>query len=224
MLFLVTCLLPLIFATAACCWLLHLLVCSHCSTLLTLMHAPLAPLLACLRPTDRPTDSLGAETHIVEITLPPGARVRAQTGAMLFMSPGVDMQTNLSGGDSWLDKLKNIGKRMLTGSSVFLTDFSFPAEGWTAPPGSVGHVTLGAAHPSKIIPLDLAQFASNSLVCAKNTLLAASPEVEIDMNTDSAFSTGFFSGQGFVLQQLKGKDVVLLQVGGGLGEGGIREV
>ena len=57
----------------------------------------------------------GDDMQLVEITLDPGEIIQAETGAMLYMSDGVEMKTSTGGG-----LLKGL-KRALAGESFFVT-------------------------------------------------------------------------------------------------------
>lgn len=89
-----------------------------------------------------------------------------------------------------------------------MSDFSYPSD-----KAGVGHVTLGASYPSKIIPLHL-QDSNGTLVCSKNSLLCAGTDINIEMAFSQKLTTGIFGGEGFVLQKLTGDDYVLLKVNG----------
>ena len=77
--------------------------------------------------------------QIVEVELDPGEGVRAEAGAMMYMDPGIDMQTNTGGG-----AFKGF-KRMLTGESFFITNFIYQGSGRA-------HVAFGAPYPGRWSP------------------------------------------------------------------------
>lgn len=84
----------------------------------------------------------GDDMQLVEIELDPGEGVRAEAGAMMYMGPGIEMQTSTGGG-----MFKGF-KRMITGESFFITTFLHNGAGKS-------HVAFAAPYPGKIIPLDL---------------------------------------------------------------------
>lgn len=143
---------------------------------------------------------LGNETHAVQIHLDPGQAVRAEAGSLAFMSDGVTMDTNLVGG------LGGSLRRMMTGSSLMLTDFTYNGEG-------SGRVVFSPEHPSKIIPLRLSEHAGQ-IICAKDSYLCAEPGLELDIEFVKKFSFGFFGGEGFILQKITGDGLLLLKGGG----------
>jgi len=144
----------------------------------------------------------GNESQIVTVALEPGQVLRAESGAMMYMTDGVTMNTTTGGGVS------EGFKRMLTGQNIFISDYSY--EG---PPRSKGHVALGTDFPSKLMRLNIEEYGGK-LVCQKGALLCASHTVNIEMEFSKNFSTGFFGGEGFVLQGLTGEGDVFLKAGG----------
>lgn len=101
----------------------------------------------------------GFESQIVTISLEPGQVLRAESGAMMYMTDGVTMNTTAGGGLS--DGLK----RMMTGQNFFISDYTYEGE-----PGTNGVVALGTDFPSKIIRLNVEEYGGK-LVCQKGALL-----------------------------------------------------
>lgn len=158
------------------------------------------------RPIDFDVNSKieGAESQIVTIALEPGQVLRAESGAMMYMTQGVHMNTTTGGG------LTDGFKRMLTGQNFFISDFSYEGD-----PGTTGYVALGTDFPSKIVRLSLDEYGGK-VVCQQGALLCASHTVDIEMEFTKSFSGGFFGGEGFVLQALTGEGDVFLKAGGTL--------
>jgi uncharacterized protein (TIGR00266 family) len=148
----------------------------------------------------------GEESQIVTVHLEPGQVLRAESGAMLYMTEGVEMDTHLSGASSAFS-------RMLTGQNVFLTDFKFNPSAAANKNRPVGTIALGTDFPSKILRLDLNDYGG-SLICQRGAFLASNPDVQIEMAFTKSFTSGFFGGQGFILQRLSGDGDVLVKAGG----------
>jgi uncharacterized protein (TIGR00266 family) len=146
----------------------------------------------------------GNESQILTVALEPGQVLRAESGAMMYMTDGVQMNTTSGGG------LSSGFQRMLTGQNFFISDYSYEGE-----PGTVGHVALGTDFPSKIVRLNLEEYGGK-IVCQKGALLCASHTVDIQMEYSKNMSTGFFGGEGFVLQGLSGEGDVFVKAGGTL--------
>jgi uncharacterized protein (AIM24 family) len=146
----------------------------------------------------------GNESQIVTVQLEPGQVLRAESGAMMYMTDKVTMNTTAGGG------LSTGFQRMLTGQNFFISDYTYEGE-----PGTTGTVALGTDFPSKIVRLNVQEYGGK-LVCQKAALLCASHTVDIEMEFSKNFSTGFFGGEGFVLQALTGEGDVFLKAGGTL--------
>ena len=101
----------------------------------------------------------GYESQIVTISLEPGQVLRAESGAMMYMTDGVTMNTTTGGG------LSDGFKRMMTGQNFFISDYTYEGE-----KGTSGVVALGTDFPSKIIRLNVEEYGGK-LVCQKGALL-----------------------------------------------------
>src|SRR5215510_5540203 len=70
----------------------------------------------------------GEELQFVEIELDPNETAIAESGAMMMMEDGIQMQTIFGDGSQqqsgFLGKLMSAGKRILTGESLFMTAFT----------------------------------------------------------------------------------------------------
>jgi uncharacterized protein (TIGR00266 family) len=142
----------------------------------------------------------GNESQIVTITLQPGQVLRAESGAMMYMTDGVVMETTTGGG------LSSGFQRMLTGQNFFISDYRYEGD-------STGTVALGTDFPSKIIRLNVSEYGGK-LICQKGALLCASHTIDVTMEYSKNFTTGFFGGEGFILQGLTGEGDVFLKGGG----------
>ena len=76
--------------------------------------------------------------------------------------------------------------------------------------------------PSKIVRLNVNEYGGK-LVCQKGALLCASHTIDIHMEYSKNLSTGFFGGEGFILQGLTGEGEVFLKAGGTLIRRDLRE-
>lgn len=144
----------------------------------------------------------GNESQILSVTLEPGQVLRAESGAMMYMTEGVQMNTTTGGG------LSSSFQRMLTGQNFFISDYTYEGN-------DVGYVALGTDFPSKIVRLNVQEYGGK-IVCQKGALLCASHTVDIQMEFSKNFTTGFFGGEGFVLQGLTGEGDVFVKAGGTL--------
>ncbi len=152
----------------------------------------------------------GDDMQIVEIELDPGETVIAEAGAMNYMEDGIDFEAKMGDGSKLVgglfDSLLHVGKRVLTGESIFMTHFTNQGQGKK-------RVAFAAPYPGKIIPLEMAQFGEE-LICQKDAFLCAALGTSIDIAFQRKLGTGFFGGEGFILQRLRGDGKAFIHVGG----------
>ena len=153
---------------------------------------------------------LGNDMQIVEVELDPAETVIAEAGAMNYMEDGITFEAKMGDGsradDGILGKLMSAGKRVLTGESLFLTHFTNTGSGKK-------RVSFAAPYPGKIIAYDMAR-AEGELLCQKDAFLAAALGTDVGIAFTKRLGTGFFGGEGFILQRLRGDGMVFLHAGG----------
>lgn len=153
---------------------------------------------------------IGHAMQMVEVELDQGETVIAEAGAMNYMEDGINFETKMGDGSDVnqgiMGKLFSAGKRALTGESVFLTHFTNQAYGKK-------RVAFAAPFPGSIIPVDLAQIGGQ-ITCQKDSFLCAALGTKIDIAFNKRLGSGFFGGEGFILQSLHGDGKAFLHAGG----------
>lgn len=152
----------------------------------------------------------GDDLQLVEIELDPGETVIAEAGAMNYMEDGIGFETKMGDGSSpnegFMGKLLNVGKRVLTGESIFMTHFTHRGQGKK-------RVAFAAPYPGKIVPVNLGEVGTD-LVCQKDSFLCAAMGTKLSIAFQRRLGTGLFGGEGFILQRLSGDGMVFLHAGG----------
>ena len=150
----------------------------------------------------------GHEMQFVEIELDPGESCVAEAGVMMFKDAAVDMQTVFGDGgeQNLLGKLWRGAKRVLSGTSLFMTQFTHQGQG-------KARVAFAAPYPGRIIPLRLDQLGGE-LLCQRDSFLAGARGVSIDVGIQKKIMTGLFGGEGFIMQRLTGDGWVFAHAGG----------
>jgi len=133
----------------------------------------------------------------VTITLGMGESIVTQAGAMSWMSDGIEMQTNARGG-----LLGGLG-RVLAGESIFLVSYTSVRENT--------HITMASTFVGNIMPVYISP--GQELICQKNSFLCAQEGVDLSLAFGRA-KTGFFGGEGFVMQRLSGSGLAFLELDG----------
>jgi uncharacterized protein (TIGR00266 family) len=152
----------------------------------------------------------GDDLQFVEIELDPRESVIAEAGAMMYMDAAIVMDTIFGDGvernDGLMGKLMGAGKRMITGESLFMTQF-------TNRGSDKQRVAFAAPYPGKIIPVDLTAF-NGRLVCQKDAFLCSAKGIAIDIAFQKRIGVGFFGGEGFIMEKLEGDGLAFLNAGG----------
>lgn len=127
---------------------------------------------------------------VARMLMEPGDSVRAESGAMVSMSPTITMDSKMQGG---------IGKalgRMFGGESMFQTTF-------TATNGP-GELLLAPSLIGDIVGLNL---AGQSLMVTSGCYLAGDTDLQIETK---ASVKSFFSGEGLFMMRVSGTGLLLL--------------
>jgi len=155
---------------------------------------------------------LGSEMQFVEVELDPGESAVAEAGSMMYMTPGIQMETVFGDGSHQQQRsgvmgaLLGAGKRLLTGESLFITVFTNQGSGKQ-------QVAFAAPYPGKILAMDLKQLGG-TLICQKDSFLCAARGVSIGIAFQRKIGVGLFGGEGFIMQRLEGDGLTFCHAGG----------
>ena len=152
----------------------------------------------------------GNDMQVVEVELDRGETIIAEAGAMNWMEDDIVYEAKMGDGSNsdagLMGKLLSAGKRALSGESLFLTHF-------TNTGNAKRRVAFAAPYPGHIIPIDLTQMGGE-LLCQKDAFLCAALGTELDIAFSRRLGTGFFGGEGFILQHLRGDGMAFVHAGG----------
>lgn len=153
---------------------------------------------------------VGNEMQFVQIVLDPNESVIAEAGSFMMMDDGIRMETIFGDGSSankgLMGKLLGAGKRLLTGESLFMTLFTNTVPGQKT-------VSFASPYPGKIIPLDLSRLGGK-IICQKDAFLCAAKGVSVGIEFQRKLGTGFFGGEGFIMEKLEGDGLAFVHAGG----------
>ncbi len=136
---------------------------------------------------------------LLNLKLERGESISAESGAMVSMSNGIEMETNMRGG-----LFSSLKRSLLGGESLFINTFKA---------NEPGEVTLAPTLPGDIYELEL----KNKTVYAQSgSYLAASPEITIDTKWGGAKT--FFSSEGLFLLKMTGTGKLFLSSYGAIHE------
>ena len=123
---------------------------------------------------------------------------------IMFDSKGESVFTQ-SGGMTWMSD--GIG-RMFAGESLFMATYTAQR------PGAL--IAFASTVAGQIYPLDVS--ATGGLICQKGAFLCAQDSVNVNISFTKKISSGFFGGEGFILQDISGQGIAFLEVDGDLVE------
>ncbi len=139
---------------------------------------------------------IGEVMPALEFTLEKGEKIKSQAGAMKWMDSNIKMDTEMQGG------IGGFIKRKAMGESGFLNKFEAAA--------SDSILSFGHSYPGHIIPLEIKE----PIICQRRAFLCATENIELDIYLQKKLGSGFFSGEGFILQKLSGSGMAFVELDG----------
>ena len=143
----------------------------------------------------------GGAFPVVICQLAGGEQMITEKGGMVWMSPNMEMTT--SGGG-----MGKMFAKAFSGESMFQNIY-------TAKGGS-GMIAFGSCFPGRILPLQIAP--GKEIVLQKSAFLASEVGVQMAVHFNKKLGTGFFGGEGFIMQRLSGSGMAFAEVDGELVE------
>ena len=141
---------------------------------------------------------IGDDMQAVILTLASGDEVRAEAGAMTYMTEGIEMDARMHGGI-----LGGLKRKILAGESFFLTFFRCHAPS--------AKIAFSGPFPGKILRMPL---QNSAILCQRDSFLCAEGAIEINVEFTKRLGAGFFGGEGFILQRLEGSGEAFIHSGG----------
>lgn len=143
----------------------------------------------------------GSSLPVVVVTLEKGETIHSERGAMSWMSEGLEMKTNAGGG---------IGKafsRMFSGESIFQNTYTATKDG--------DFIAFASSFPGEILAFDVSE---GTIIAQKTAFLAREESVNMSIHFQKKFGSGFFGGEGFIMQKFEGKGMIFLEIDGSIKE------
>lgn len=128
-----------------------------------------------------------------------GEVVKCQSGAMAWMSRGIRMETKTGG-------LGSMFKKALVGESLALNTYTAD---------EAGELTLAKHSPGDILVFNIGE---TPIIAQKTSFLASAGNVNMDIYLQKKAATGFFGGEGFLMQQFSGTGYAWLEIDGAVQE------
>ncbi len=141
----------------------------------------------------------GGTFPIVVCELENGEQMITESGSMVWMSPNIRMETTGGGG------LGKMLSRAFAGEKLFQNIYTAQGEGM---------ITFGSSFPGKIMVLDIAP--GREFIVQKKGFLAAERGVQLNIHVNQKLGSGFFGGEGFIMQRLSGSGTAFVEIDGDL--------
>ena len=139
----------------------------------------------------------GTPLPVVICDLEAGETMITEKGAMSWMTPNMKMQTTGGG----------VGKmvgRMFGGEAMFQNRYT--AE------GGPGKIAYASSFPGSILAFEIGE--GKEIIAQKSAFLASTDGVELSVKFQKKLGSGFFGGEGFILQRLSGNGTAFVEIDG----------
>lgn len=121
-----------------------------------------------------------------------------ESGSMVWMSPNMNMTTNAGG------SLGRAFGRLFSGESIFQNIYTAQ--------GGPGLIAFASSFPGSIRAVEITP--QRPVVVQKSGFLASESGVELSVFFQKKLGTGFFGGEGFIMQKLSGSGTAFLEIDG----------
>lgn len=139
----------------------------------------------------------GGSLPIVTCYPEAGQTLCTERGSMSWMSANMRMATNAGG-------FKKALGRLFSGESIFLNEYTAQ--------GGPGVITFSSSFPGRIIPYEVTP--GNSIIVQKKGFLAMEKGLDLSIYFQKRFGSGFFGGEGFIMQKVSGQGLVFIEIDG----------
>ena len=140
----------------------------------------------------------GTPLPVVICQLNGGESMITERGSMSWMSPNMQMETTTGGGLG-----KALG-RMFAGEALFQNRYTAQ--------GGPGMIAFASSFPGSIRAFDIGP--GRELVVQKSGFLASEEGVQLSTFFQKKLGSGFFGGEGFIMQKLSGRGVAFTEFDG----------
>lgn len=140
----------------------------------------------------------GEPLPVVTCQLAAGETMITERGSMSWMTPNMRMETTTNGG---------LGKafgRLLAGEALFQNRYTAQ--------GGPGLIAFASSFPGSIRAFEIGP--GKELVVQKSGFLAAEAGVELSVFFQKKLGSGFFGGEGFIMQKLSGQGIAFAEFDG----------
>lgn len=143
----------------------------------------------------------GGNFPVVVCNLENGEQMITEKGSMVWMSPNMQMETHGGG-------LGRMFSKAFSGESMFQNTYTAK--------GGPGMIAFGSSFPGQIKAVAIAP--GQEMILQKSAFLAAESGVNLSVFFNKKLGSGFFGGEGFIMQRLSGQGMAFVEIDGELVE------
>lgn len=141
---------------------------------------------------------VGDNLPVLKVKLENGESIITEGGGMSWMTPNLKMETTSRGGVG-----KALG-RFFSGEKMFQNRY-------TCVDGVEGEIAIASSFPGSILAFDI---ENGDIIAQKSAFLACEEGVDLSVQFQKKLSTGFFGGEGFIMQKLSGHGKAFIEIDG----------
>lgn len=138
----------------------------------------------------------GGNLPVAICKLAAGESIKCESGGMSWMDNTIEMQTKGGGFGKMMG-------RMVSGESMFFNHYIARGE---------GEIAFASSFPGEIKAIHISP--GNSLIAQKGAFLACQESVEMKIFFQRKLGSGFFGGEGFIMQRYIGEGLVFIEIDG----------
>ena len=156
------------------------------------------PVIRAERSSDMRYEIKGDTLPVVICYLDGGESMITEGGGMSWMSPNMQMETTSNGG---------VGKmfgRMFSGEKMFQNIYTAA--------GGNGMIAFASSFPGSIRAFEIAP--GKEIIAQKSAFLASEASVDCSVHISKKLGTGFFGGEGFIMQRFSGNGIMFAEFDG----------
>lgn len=139
----------------------------------------------------------GEPMPVVICELEAGEKMITESGSMAWMTPNMKMETTSGGFGKALS-------RMFSGENLFQNIYTAQ--------GGPGMISFASSFPGAIRAIEITP--GRSVIAQKSAFLAATSGVQLSVHFQKKFGSGFFGGEGFIMQKLSGQGLAFVEIDG----------
>lgn len=140
----------------------------------------------------------GGTLPVVICHLESGEKMITEGGGMSWMSPNMKMETTSNGG------ISKMFSRAFSGEKMFQNIYTAT--------GGPGMIAFASCFPGKIQAFEITP--GNDMIFQKKAFLASETGVTLSIHFQKKLGSGFFGGEGFIMQRVSGQGIVFAEFDG----------